>query len=126
MIIDYSNNSSDKINIFTCHYHYFQYQAASTRIMKIQKSNILDNNEKYSCDVCGHQVSHKKNLARHKKIVHEGVRHHCRQCNYQATDVGSLARHKRAVHEGLRYSCNQCDHKATTKGDLTKHKRSVH
>ena len=70
----------------------------------------------------GHQVSQKKNLARHKKIedkytcrqcgyyqnqrvVHEGVRHPCSQCNHQATIKGNLVRHQRAVHEGVIYSC---------------------
>ena len=60
-----------------------------------------DKDAKYNCDICGHQVLHELNLARHKKIVHEGVKYPCRQCGQQFTQKGSLAKHKRAVHEGI-------------------------
>ena len=70
--------------------------------MKIHNSNLHDNNEKYSCNICGHQVSHNKSLARHKMIVHKGIRHPCRQCSHQATSKSDLVKHQRSVHEGVK------------------------
>ena len=63
--------------------------------------------KKFNCDICGHHVSQKNSLARHKKIVHEGVKYPFGQYNYQATTKGSLAEHKRAVHEGVKYRTMQ-------------------
>ena len=74
-------------------------------IMDIHNSTIYTKDGKYSCDICGHQVTQKKSLEGHKKIVHDGVKFCCSQCNYQATTKGNLARHKRAVHEGVKYAC---------------------
>ena len=62
--------------------------------MDIHNSTFHHKDKKYNCDLCGHQASHKKSLAIHKKIVHEGVKFPCRQCNYQATLKGNLAKHK--------------------------------
>ena len=90
-----------------CHYHYFQHQAANSRIMKTHNSDVHDNNEKHSCDICAHQVSHKKSLVTHKKIKHIRVRQRCRQYNYQTTTVGPLAQHKKAVHHGVKYNTKE-------------------
>ena len=49
--------------------------------------------KKYDSVLFGHQVSHKNSLAKHKKIVHEGVKFPCGQCNIQATLKGNLAEH---------------------------------
>ena len=70
--------------------------------------NIQKQNTTYSCDVCGHQVSQKKSLVRHKKVVHEGIKYSCMQCNHQATSKRNLVKHQRAVHEGVKYSCGEC------------------
>ena len=87
----------DRRTMFSC--GYCEYQIASSKIMEIHIKTVHDKEKKYTFDPCGPQVSHKSRLARHKKIVHEGVKYPCEQCNYQATTKGSLAEHKRAVHE---------------------------
>ena len=61
--------------------------------MNIHNRTFHGKDEKYNCDLCGHQVSHKNSLARHKKSVHEGVKFPCGQCIHQATTKGSLAEH---------------------------------
>ena len=81
--------------------------------MKIEKSNVGDNNQKYSCKICGHQVSQNKSLVTHMRIVHEEVKYPCGQCHYQATTKSSLAKHKRAVHEGVKLPCTQCSYEVT-------------
>ena len=102
----------DKLNIFSYHS-----QPASKKNMKI---------EKFSCSICGCQVSQKNNLERHKRAVHEGFRYPCRICDYEATTQGSLARHKRAVHDEVKYPCRQCKQNFTAKGSLIRHLREVH
>ena len=67
-------------------------QISSTKIMDIHNRTFHDEDAKYNCDICGHQVLHKLSLARHRKIVHE------------------WAKHKRAVHEGVKYPCEQFNH----------------
>ena len=78
--------------------------AATNGIMKNINNKFHDNNEKFSCDICGHQVSQKKSMTRHKKIVHEGVKYPCRQCNKEYTDKDSLGRHKRSVHRAVKHN----------------------
>ena len=57
---------------------------ASNKIVVIHNKTFHEEDKKYKCDVCGHRVSHKNSLARHKKIAHEGVKFPCWECNYQA------------------------------------------
>ena len=87
---------------------------ASSKIMEIHNRTFHGKVKKYTCDLCGHQVSFKNSLARHKKSVHEEVKFSCRLCNYQATSKESLAKHKRAVHEGVKYPCGQCNHQPSS------------
>ena len=119
-----SMNNIDKINMFCC--KHCQYQDESNNGLKNHNKTFHDENAKYNCDVCGHQVTSKGNLARHKRAVHEGVKFPCGQCNHQATSKGHFAQHKRAIHEGIKYPCRQCNYHATTKGSLDVHKRAVH
>ena len=62
-----------------------EYQIVSTKIMDIHNKTFHDKVKKYDCDLCGYQVSHKNSLAKHEKIVHEGVKLRCRQCKYNKT-----------------------------------------
>ena len=94
-------NNIDKINMFSC--DHCEYQITSSKIMDIHTRTFHFGDKKYNCDLCGYQVSHKNSLARHKKIVHEGVKFPCGQCNNQAISKGYLAQHKRVVHEGVKY-----------------------
>ena len=105
---------------------YCEFRVASNKIMGIHNSTFHSKDAKCSCEICGHQSSLKKGLARHKKIVHNGGKFPCRQCNYQVTAKENLAQHKRAVHDGVKYPCGQCNHQATSKGNLDRHNWAVH
>ena len=83
------------------------------KLLDIHNRTLYDKDKKYDCKLCGHQVSKKNNLARHKKIVHEGVKFPCGQCNCKTTDKGNLALHKRAVHEGVKYTCELCNYQTS-------------
>ena len=91
--------------MFSC--DHCKYLIASSKIMDIHNRTFHSKDQRYSCNICGYQVSNKINLVRHKKIVHEGVKYPCRQCDHQATTIGSLAQHKRAVHGGVKYPYRQ-------------------
>ena len=65
----------DKINMLSC--DHCEYLVSSSKIMDIHNRTFHGKVKKYNCDLCGHQVSHKCSLARHKKIVHEGVKFPC-------------------------------------------------
>ena len=92
-------NNIDKINMFSC--GHCEYQFASRKIMDIHTRTFHGKVKKYNCDLCGHQVSHKNSLARHKKIVHEGK-------NFLAGNATikqqQKEKHKTAEHEGVVYS----------------------
>ena len=68
--------------------------------MDIHTRTFHKKDSEHSCNICGYQVSQKKKIARHKVIVHEGVKYPCSQCNHKATTTEALPQHKRAVHEG--------------------------
>ena len=67
------------------------YQIAYSKIMDIHNHTYHGKEEKYNCDSCDNKISKKKSKARHKKIVHEGVKYHCRQWDYQVSLKGNLA-----------------------------------
>ena len=67
----------------------------------------LENIEQYPCEQCQYQATSKRNLARHRRAVHEGIKYPCGQCQHEATSKVHLARHRRAVHEGIKYHCGQ-------------------
>ena len=71
-------------------------------------------NQLPKCGECGAGYRWKKDLVRHIRNRHEGVRYSCNQCEYQATTQKTLKAHKEAVHEGVKYLCNQCEYQATT------------
>ena len=72
---------------------YCEYQIASSEIMNIHNRTLHGKEEKYNCDIiCGCQLSNKISLAKHKKIVYE-----------IPLKKRDLLRHKRAVHEGVKY-----------------------
>ena len=80
--------------------------------LEVEVTAELDNTRTFhkkdaeiSCNICGYQVSQKKNLTRHKVIKHEVVKHPCSQCNHKATTKQNLAKHKKAEHEGVKHPC---------------------
>jgi hypothetical protein len=78
-------------------------------------------NQLHKCGECGAGYRWKKDLGKHIRNKHEGVRYPCNQCEYKATRQRSLKRHKKAKHEGVKYSCNQCECMATDQGNLKTH-----
>ena len=109
------------MNTRTCCYHCvnFEYQVPSSRTVEIHNRNLHNEDEKYSCDICGFYVLQNTSLARHKKFNHECVKLCCRECNFKATIRGDVVQHQRALHDGIKYRCRQCNHQESSKTNLT-------
>ena len=80
----------------------------------------------YACNQCDLQYTQQSSLLQHIRSVHEGVRYACSQCDYQTAKQGNLTTHIESQHEGVKFACNQCEHKTTKQGCMTQHIRSVH
>jgi len=81
---------------------------------------------KYPCDQCDYKATQNGSLKIHKQSTHEGHRYFCSECDYNNGQLNNVTRHHRYKHEGLRYPCDQCDYQATTNGSLKQHIKIVH
>jgi hypothetical protein len=102
-----------------------EYQATTLRNLNRHK-RAVHVGIRLSCNQCEYQTRVLVTLKRHKQSQHEGVRYLCNQCDYQAKDPGCLTRHRKSKHEGIKYSCDECEYQATLKSSLNKHKQSLH
>ena len=73
------------------------------------------------CPQCDAVFAHRRNMLRHVKAEHEGVKYPCSECDYKATTQSYLKTHIESVHEGVKYACSQCDYKATQQSNLKIH-----
>ena len=78
------------------------------------------------CPKCNVVFTHRKNMQRHFRYEHQGIRFTCKDCDYEAKQKFHLIAHIAKVHDGVKYPCSQCAHKATTKYRLKRHIESVH
>ena len=92
---------------------------------------LLDKKHEYEemkCVKCGNKTVAKKNLVRHKKYEHDGIKYRpgkfvCNQCSTLITSSWGLRLHKRSEHEGVTYDCDQCDYKEPQQIHLVQHKQ---
>ena len=66
--------------------------------MKIH-NNSAHGDHKYTCGICGHQKSRKKDLTQHYEAKHQGNKYQCMECDYQTTFKSGLAGHQNAIHD---------------------------
>ena len=83
-------------------------------------------NNMYECEQCHKKYNDRRNLSRHRRSVHDGVKYACDQCGYQARFQGDLFRHIQSQHEGVKYVCDQCDYQAAQKCNLSEHIKRKH
>ena len=50
----------------------------------------------------------------------------CNMCDKQFAHFRNLFRHIKSAHEGLKFPCNDCEYKATTRQNLLRHLKSFH
>ena len=118
----HSKSKKRKINInVTC--DHCEYIARTNKLVKVHQKlhRQIQEDVKYSCDLCDSQVAKKSDLRRHKLAIHVGIRHPCKQCEYQATSKSSFTKHQDSLHNGKKHPCSQCDYEAPRKESLNRH-----
>ncbi|KAH8848756.1 Zinc finger protein 778, partial [Schistosoma japonicum] len=103
-----------------------QSNTAKTQYYPISMNSFNDQ----ACALCGKVVSTKHGMARHLKIVHEGLEEcKCDSCGRKFTTKFALHRHIRKVHEGISelvLPCACCGKKFSAKHGLERHMRLIH
>ena len=77
------------------------------------------------CDQCDYNPQDKRNLLKHKKVVHEGVRYSCNICEYKTKWQQYLRNHIENIHEGKKFQCAQCG-KQFSRSGIRVHMKAVH
>ena len=101
-------------------------------IVKIEKINLkhykLRFDEDQQCEICNKVFTRKYSLAKHIKIVHEGVKNHeCETCGKSFGISSELKKHIARVHEGIKkYKCQYCNARFSEKANLANHIRRIH
>ena len=85
------NQKVDDMNILQAFDEKQQYKELK---LKSSYHNVAKNDLLYSCDQCEKQYPAQRNLWRHKKSAHEGVKYPCNKCSYKATQKVHLQYHK--------------------------------
>ncbi|KAJ0123440.1 zinc finger protein 41-like isoform X1 [Diaporthe amygdali] len=79
----------------------------------------------HACDVCGKTYTHKGDLSRHVRDVHEGKEHRCKyeQCDKSYSAASGLYTHVQRVHKGRTFLCPDSGYERisglTTKESIT-------
>merc|ERR1719244_1105856 len=64
------------------------------------KNHLESEHRKYQCDICRKLMSHKRNVDRHRKSVHENQRGFgCPMCNYRSAHKQVVQRHLVTKHQ---------------------------
>ena len=94
-----------------------------------KNTNIVPNGQSYACKSCESFFAFKKNLNKHYKTKHEGVRFSCDECEAVLESKGLFDAHKYS-HEEKRakskYYCDDCDETCSSKEDLENHMKREH
>ena len=83
------------------------------------------------CPQCEKSFSTKQTVARHIKVVHEGIpvekNHICDKCSRSYSDNGKLMRHIKTFHDKIyEFKCEICPKEYAKKDQLKHHMESVH
>ena len=78
------------------------------------------------CDQCDYNPRDRRNLIKHKKAVHEGLRFPCNFCEYKSTCRTGLKNHISSIHEGIKHQCHQCGKQFSQSRILNRHIREFH
>ena len=92
------------------------------------ESDPLETNKKYNCEACGKAFGRARDLKRHIRSIHEGVKNNkCETCGKAFNRLDILNTHILVVHEGLKnHKCEICGKAFGRATDLKKHIVSVH
>ena len=57
----------------------------------------------FFCDQCQYEASSEATLKYHQDTEHQDTKYDCNLCGVHLSSKKNLFRHKRAVHEGVKY-----------------------
>lgn len=99
---------------YTCHSHH--------EFLRHQK---LHTQAASQCPACFGLFSFKSSLVRHVRLQHSETRARfaCGECPRTYSSLRELQRHHRSVHTGVRYRCSDCDVQCNELENLKKHMR---
>ena len=81
----------------------------------------------FTCETCQRSFSHKCNLTRHIKSIHDHINFKCTFCDKSFNQKSNLETHIKTVHNRIKaFECNVCDCNFSTKGSLSRHIKIVH
>ena len=89
-------------------------------------TNIHERNQIFYCEQCDYKAVTKFGLQNHILTKHDKVIFECNQCDKKYSYIQQLDVHKKAVHEGSKFCCDSCNFQAAYKADLRSHKKIVH
>ena len=69
------------------------------------------------------ELSH---LKQYEELIDEEQRYSCDKCEFISADQTSLSQHKKSKHEGVRYPCDQCGNTYARSRYLKTHKQTKH
>ena len=100
----------------------------SSKLNLEKHTNIkhLGMREDTPCDQCDYNPKDKRNLFKHKRAEHEGVRFSCHFCEYKTKYQQSLKEHISSIHEEKKTQCAQCGKQFSRPSILSKHMKNVH
>ena len=74
-----------------------------TTLSSLSKKDFL------GCEDCDYLGNSFKNLEKHRKSKHEGIKFNCDKCEFKGTQISVLNVHIRFHHEGIKFECDKCD-----------------
>ena len=100
----------------------------TSKVQTIYTENFEDTPDSKMCRFCRKFFNRKRDLKRHIKTVHEGIKdHHCSFCEKSFSRADRLNSHVKLVHEGMKdHVCSHCKNWFTTAQSLKIHVKAVH
>ena len=107
---------------------YTELSKASSLKRNTASQSLIPTNSYHLCDICETTFSLKRNLKRHKKVIHEGKKlYPCKICQKTFSVTKYLERHISVVHEGQKgYVCDSCGRVTSSNFNLKKHIKTIH
>ena len=113
------------VKVYKCEMCNFKASQRVNLQQHINKSH-LGRKDDTPCDQCDYNPRDRRNLIKHKKAVHEGLRYPCNFCEYKSTSPQSLKDHISSIHEGIKYQCHQCEKQFSQYKSLYTHIKAIH